>query len=85
MGRHSKIRHRTRHPAPGRMVEMVDIRTGHTHLLTPDAAATGRQAPHRYLALCGADIILAALIDPGTGWCWPCRSRTIPTPHGNRR
>lgn len=77
MGKHSKVRNRN--PARSGMIEMVDIRTGHNHLLTPDAAAAGRRDPHGYLALCGTDVIPAALVDPGTGYCWPCRSSTIPT------
>ena len=77
MGRHSKVRHRNQ-VAPRGMVEMVDIRTGQNHLVTPDAAAVGRRAPNRYLALCGADVLPAALIDPGTGYCWSCRT-SIPS------
>jgi hypothetical protein len=85
MGRHSKLKHRTRpHPAPKGMIEMVDARTGQNHLLTLDAAAAGRQAPHRYLTLCGTQILPAALVDPGTGYCWSCRSCTIPIPRGKR-
>lgn len=84
MGRHSKVRHRNQQAAPKGMVEMVDIRTGNNHLLTPDAAAAGRRVPHRYLALCGADILPAALTDPGTGHCGPCRSSTIPTPRAGK-
>lgn len=82
MGRHSKVRHRTRQMVPKGMVEMVDIRTGDHHLLTLEAAAAGQQTPNRYLAVCGAEIIPAALVDPGRGYCWPCRS-TAPTlaPH----
>lgn len=78
MGRHSKARRRNRQATPRGMVEMVDIRTGNNHLLTPHAAVAGRSAPDRYVALSGADVILAALTDPGTGYCWPCRSSAIP-------
>ncbi len=84
MGRHGKVRHRNQQAAPTGMVEMVDIRTGDNHLLTPDAAAAGRAAPHRYLALCGADVLPAALVDPGTGYCGPCRSSTIPAPRARK-
>ena len=79
MGKHSKPRHRARQLVWKGMIEMVDIHTGDSHLLTPDAAAAGRRAPHRYLARCGTEIIPAALVDPGTGrYCGPCRSSTIP-------
>jgi hypothetical protein len=50
---------------------MVDLRTGLTHLLTPDAADAGM------VALCGRPVLPAALVDPGAGYCWDCRS-TIP-------
>jgi hypothetical protein len=53
-------------------MNMVDLRTGLTHLLTPEAADAG------LVALCGLAVLPAALVDPGTGYCWNCRS-TIPT------
>lgn len=80
MGKHHKIRwHHRRVAPPTGMVEMVDILTGHNHLISPDAAAAGWQAVGRYQALCGADVLPAAMVDPGTGYCWPCRSTNIPT------
>jgi hypothetical protein len=80
VGKHSKLRRHRHRVAPlSGMVEMVDIRTGHNHLLTLDAATAGRQAAGQYRALRGADILPAALVDPGTGYCWPCRSTIIPT------
>jgi hypothetical protein len=68
MGRH---RLEKRHDAQRvrRTIDMVDLRTGLTHLLTPDAAAVGK------VALCGLAVLPAALVDPGTGYCWRCRSR----------
>jgi hypothetical protein len=78
MGKHSKIRrhhHHQRWPqvAPPRgMTEMVDGRTGRKHLLALDAAAAGQQDTRQYWALCGVDILPAALVDPGIGYCWPC-------------
>jgi hypothetical protein len=75
MGKHSKPRRHRHQIAPTRgMVEMVDIRTGDNHLLTPDAAAAGRQSAGLYRALCGADILPAALVDPGMSNCRLCRS-----------
>jgi len=63
--------------------EIVDIRTGQRHLLTPNAIAAGQQATgHRCRALCGTEIQLAALVDPGTGYCWPCQS--TPSPRGGK-
>jgi hypothetical protein len=57
-------------------VDMMDLRTGTTHLLTAAAVATGTNPQGRYVALCGADIIRADdLTDPGCRrYCWSCRS-----------
>jgi hypothetical protein len=57
-----------------RMVEMVDRRTRVTHLLTPDAAEAAHGPGGRYLALCGAELIPAAMVEPGCGYCLPCLS-----------
>jgi hypothetical protein len=51
--------------------QQVDLRTGLTHLLTPDAADAG------LVALCGTSCAARALVDPGAGYCWDCRS-TVP-------
>jgi hypothetical protein len=81
VGKHSKLKHgrHTRpHPVRRRLIEMVDAHTRENHLLTQDAAAAGRRASHRYLALCGTQIIPAALVEPGTGNCRSCWASTIP-------
>jgi hypothetical protein len=83
MGRHSKLR-RQQVMTPRGMVEIVDTRTGQRHLLTQDAAATGQQTTGRYHTLCDTEILPAALVDPGTGYCWPCRSTAISTPRGGK-
>lgn len=73
--RHSKSKHRLekgQEDRQRRTVDVVDLRTGPTHLLTPDAADAG------LVALCGRPVLPAALVDPGTGYCWDCRS-TIPS------
>jgi hypothetical protein len=57
-----------------RPVEMVDRRTRVTHLMTPDAAAAAHGPEGRYLALCGAELIPAAMVEPGCGYCLPCLS-----------
>jgi hypothetical protein len=64
-----------RPPAP---FDRVDLRTGITHLLTPDAAAAGRVRGERYIALCGAEVIPAGMTEPGRGHCETCRT-AIPT------
>ncbi|HEX8759257.1 MAG TPA: hypothetical protein VF734_04610 [Pseudonocardiaceae bacterium] len=58
--------------------------TGHNNLVPSDAATAGRQAAGRFRALCGTEVLPAALVDPGTGYCWPCRSTTIPGPRAGR-
>jgi hypothetical protein len=84
MGKHSKLRRRDRDRQvvrwpPKGLIEMVDVRSGENHLLTLDAAAAGRQAPHHYRAQCGKNVIPAALVDPGTGrYCKSCLSSVIP-------
>ena len=47
MGKHNKLRQH-RHQVLLPMVEIVDIRTGHNHLVTLDAAAAAWQAAGRY-------------------------------------
>jgi hypothetical protein len=76
MGKHNKLRQHHQVIPPRGMVEIVDIRTGHNHLVTPDAAATAWQAAGRYRALCGTEVLPAALVDLGTGYCWLCWSTT---------
>jgi hypothetical protein len=65
-------------------VEIVDIRTGHKHLVTPDAAAAAWQAAGHYRALCCTEVLPAALVDPGTGYCWPCWATTISAPRAGK-
>jgi hypothetical protein len=60
------------------VIDMVDVRTLLTHLMTPDAAAAGRRG--RYVALCGADVIPASLTEPGQGRCEPCVRMSVSIP-----
>lgn len=62
-----------------RTIAWVDLRTNLTHLLTPDAAAAGRVPGGRYIALCGLEMIPAAMTDPGHGHCQLCHDAAIPT------
>ena len=66
-------RARARVPIPA---HMVDLGTGTSHLLTLDATADPTVATPR---VGGLDALPAALVDPGTGYCWDCRS-SIPGP-----
>lgn len=81
MGRHSTAKHRNPQ-APRRTVQIPDARDRRVHLLTSDALAEGRRPQGRYLALCGEEVLPAALVDSGQDRCSPCWSKTIP---GQRR
>ena len=70
-------------PQPPAPLERVDLRTGITHLLTPDAAAAGRVRAGRYLALCGAQVTPAGMTESGRGHCVTCRT-AIPTQRTTR-
>lgn len=76
MGRHSARRavRQAKHVERGRMVEMVDCRTGQGHWLTPEAAAAGYPADGQYIAICGRVILPASMTTPPKGRCEPCRS-----------
>ncbi|MGH3538127.1 MAG: hypothetical protein ACRDQJ_07455 [Pseudonocardiaceae bacterium] len=69
MGRHSKQPQQRHRPRP-RTVSMVDI-TGTEHLLTADAAADGLPRG-RYSALCGQDVLPAALVAREARYCRLC-------------
>jgi hypothetical protein len=74
MGRHSKQQGRHT-PQQRRTVEMVDTRTGTAHFLTIDAAAEGRPKG-RYTAICGEDVLPAALVAREARYCRLC----VPVP-----
>ncbi|MGH3684531.1 MAG: hypothetical protein ACRDRU_24015 [Pseudonocardiaceae bacterium] len=75
MPRHRLVKRRGSTPRRRvRVVDMVDRRTRVTHLMTPDAAEAGHSPGGRYLALCGAELTPAAMVEPGCGYCLPCRS-----------
>lgn len=50
---------------------MVDARTRLEHLVTDESAFEHRHSG-RYLALCGAQVLAASLVDPGRGRCQVC-------------
>ncbi|MGH3782426.1 MAG: hypothetical protein ACRDRO_17855 [Pseudonocardiaceae bacterium] len=77
MGRHSK-QSQNRHTPARRTVEMVDI-AGTAHRLTPDAAADGLPRG-RYSALCGEDVVPAAMVARKARYCRLCT--TIPVQRG---
>ncbi len=68
-GRHRRHTKRARHTPPRRTAELVDARSGQTHLLTSDALTAGRAAKGRYVALCGVEVAPAALV---RGYCQNC-------------
>ncbi|MGQ0716901.1 MAG: hypothetical protein ACT4NP_06205 [Pseudonocardiales bacterium] len=71
---------------PGRRVitkrttttQVVDI-SGQAHLLTDTAMTTGRGAKGRYVALCGTEVLPAALVAAPEGYCRSCHAATVPT------
>lgn len=77
MGRHRLATKRPRIPRHRRPlnIDMVEVESLLAHRLTPDAAAVGRGPGGRYLAVCGAEVIPAALEEPGRGYCQRCRLR----------
>jgi hypothetical protein len=86
MARHNKARHRLpgRHETTTRVVqrtiEMVDT-AGTAHFLTIDAAADGRPRG-RYVAMCGEDVLPAALVARESRYCKLCAP--IPTQERSR-
>jgi hypothetical protein len=80
MARHSTAKHRlagrrdTAVRVLARTGEMVDTRTGTAHFLTINAAADGRPKG-RYTAICGEDVLPAALVARYCRLCAP----TVPT------
>lgn len=79
-GRHSKRGTRARifrqwKPCrPG--IEVVDARTRVAHRVDPDDLLAGRQHGD-YQALCGAQFLVASMVDPGQGQCQPCREQAV--------
>lgn len=54
-------------------VKLVEVGSRLAHLLTRDAHAMGLLPKGRYLALCGADVLPAALVEPGSArYCRTC-------------
>jgi hypothetical protein len=77
-GRHRLTGRRTRHViTKRRTVEMVDVRTGQAHYLSADAVTAGRRGGGHYIALCGTEVIPAAMVEPGRGYFRSC-STAIP-------
>ena len=72
-GKHSLAGHQPRRSVP-RTIDMVDASSLVTHFLTPNAIDAGRRPPGDYIALCGVNVVPAALVKPGNGhYCLPCR------------
>jgi hypothetical protein len=81
-GRHSKRGARARIPEQRKpyrpSIELVDARTKQAHLLTLTAYEAALNPHVAYIALCGAEVLPACLVEPGRGYCRPCRSRITP-------
>lgn len=86
VGRHSKPRHRLQSNQAqrqrARTVEMVDV-AGTAHRQKVDAAADGLPRG-RYSALCGEDVLPAALIAREARYCQPCAPMTVPRQRSRR-
>ncbi|MGH4003467.1 MAG: hypothetical protein ACRDSO_05085 [Pseudonocardiaceae bacterium] len=59
--------------------EVVDI-SGQAHLLTDTAMTAGRRGGGRYVALCGTEVLPAALVAAPESHCRTCHAATVPTP-----
>jgi hypothetical protein len=64
---------------PMRTITLVDARDLLVHLLTSDAHAAGLRPRADYVALCGAIILPASLVEPGRRSCWGCKSANVAT------
>ena len=72
MGRHSPAYLAQQRCHAGRhAVEMVDARTGTAHFLTIDAAADGLPRG-QYVAICGEEVVPAALVAREARYCRLC-------------
>lgn len=78
-GKHRLIPATTGWRRPVRTLDLVDVRDGLIHLLTPDAHAAGLRPKSDYVALCGAVVLPAPLVEPGSRSCWGCKSATVAT------
>lgn len=56
------------------ILDLVDARDRLIHFLTPDAHAAGLLPNTDYVALCGAVILPAPLVEPGLVPCRACKS-----------
>lgn len=80
MAKHRLMPATTGRRRPMRTITLVDARDLLVHLLTPDALAAGLRPKTDYVALCGAVVLPAPLVEPGGHRCWPCRSAaTVPS------
>jgi hypothetical protein len=82
MAKHRMV---TRRRVPVGTIDLVDLRDGQIHLLTPDAHAAGLKSTCDYVALCGAVMLRATLTDAGQRYCWRCRSPEFSVPSQRSR
>lgn len=68
----------------GRLLKWPDVHKV-VHLFTLEAAEAGRRVPGQggFIALCGADVTLGAMSEPGRRNCPECLSRVIPIQRRN--
>ncbi len=77
-GRHSKrgARARISGQRGPRPIGITDARTRVEHLMT-DAVAMEHRHTGRYLALCGAEVLAASLLERHRSQCQPCREQAV--------
>ncbi|MGH8571013.1 MAG: hypothetical protein ACREX8_00350 [Gammaproteobacteria bacterium] len=63
---------------PRRVIEMVDVSL-EAHFLSDAAAVAGRRGGGHYIALCGVEVLPAALVAAPEGYCRTCAAATVPT------
>jgi hypothetical protein len=77
MAKHRLVPDTTGRRRPVRTLDLVDVRDGLIHLLTPDALAAGLRPKTDYVALCGATVLPAPMVEPGGRSCLGCKSATV--------
>lgn len=88
MGRHSRTslwrRPKAQSGRRALTIELVDVGSLVAHELTHAAFAAGRGPQGRYVGLCGAEVVPAAMEETGRGPCEECWSRIAAQRPGTR-
>jgi hypothetical protein len=79
MAKHRLVPAATGWRRPVCTLDLADVRDGLIHLLTPDALTAELRPKTDYVALCGAVVLPAPLVEPGGHFCWDFKSATAAT------